>query len=427
VNGKTDMSTATEINDQTEGREGLASMIRRVKIRNYKSIKSCDVELKPFTILVGRNGSGKSNFLDALRFVGEGLRNPAGAMNWSLSPWGGVADAQGEYPDAWIELELRLDEDSSAEIALCLRRQPGGILGFSIREEKVTIRRDDSDTKHFYYMRDGQLVGASVKLMPATASRGLYLPSASALPEFRPAFDALTGMGFYDLVPEAMRAVETGPSDFLLLARNGANLASVFHGLEERLGDKIRLLQYLNVIIPQVIDVRYELLRDAFPYLVFDLDRSPSNIPISFVASGMSDGTLRALGILVAINQLANDGRPIRLVGIEEPETALHPAASGALMDAFREAATHTQVLITTHSADLLDRYDPDEDDHLLLATMNEGATRITEIDPASKRIIRKHLDTAGGLLRMDQLEPEPADLERQYPSNPTPGGNGES
>ena len=48
-------------------------MIRRVKIRNYKSIKNCDVELKPFTILVGRNGAGKSNFLNAVRLVTEGL------------------------------------------------------------------------------------------------------------------------------------------------------------------------------------------------------------------------------------------------------------------------------------------------------------------------------------------------------------------
>jgi predicted ATPase len=48
--------------------------LRRVVINNYKSIGKCDVKLKRLTVLVGRNGSGKSNFLDALRFVTEGLQ-----------------------------------------------------------------------------------------------------------------------------------------------------------------------------------------------------------------------------------------------------------------------------------------------------------------------------------------------------------------
>jgi predicted ATPase len=47
--------------------------ITRVVLKNYTSIVSCDVELRPLTILVGPNGSGKSNFVDALRFVSEAL------------------------------------------------------------------------------------------------------------------------------------------------------------------------------------------------------------------------------------------------------------------------------------------------------------------------------------------------------------------
>src|ERR1700742_1475663 len=47
--------------------------ITRVRLRNYKSIESCDVTLGPLTLLVGPNGSGKSNFLDALQFVADAL------------------------------------------------------------------------------------------------------------------------------------------------------------------------------------------------------------------------------------------------------------------------------------------------------------------------------------------------------------------
>ena len=119
-----------------------------------------------------------------------------------------------------------------------------------------------------------------------------------------------------------------------------------------------------------------------------DRRRTTRSSPSS--SRGVSDGTLRVLGILVAVNQLASDGRPIRLVGIEEPETALHPAAAGALMDALREAATHTQVLVTTHGADLLDRYDPGVRSSCWSSTMIGGETRLSGIDAASRRIIQK-------------------------------------
>lgn len=103
----------------------------------------------------------------------------------------------------------------------------------------------------------------------------------------------------------------------------------------------------------------------------------------------------------------------MRLVGIEEPEAALHPAAAGALMNALREAATHTQVVVTTHNPDLLDQLDP-ESDALLAVHSKQGTTEIGAVDAASREAIRKHLYTAGELLRMDQLDIDPQDLTRQ-------------
>jgi len=52
-----------------------STFIKRVRLKNYRSIASCDVQLGPLNFLVGPNGSGKSNFLDALRFVGDSLRS----------------------------------------------------------------------------------------------------------------------------------------------------------------------------------------------------------------------------------------------------------------------------------------------------------------------------------------------------------------
>src|SRR6059036_1909303 len=68
------MATApiTEANETSECTQ--PPFLRRVRIRGYKSLTFCDVRLQPLTILVGRNAAGKSNFLDALAFLGDALR-----------------------------------------------------------------------------------------------------------------------------------------------------------------------------------------------------------------------------------------------------------------------------------------------------------------------------------------------------------------
>ena len=128
----------------------------------------------------------------------------------------------------------------------------------------------------------------------------------------------------------------------------------------------------------------------------------------------MSDGTLRTFGILVALFQTGDIGKsPISLVGIEEPETALHPAAIGALLDAMSEASESKQVLVTSHSADLLDRKYLTAD-MLLAVVAEEGVTKIGPIDQASRSVMRDHLFTAGELLRINQLAPARNGIENK-------------
>jgi predicted ATPase len=122
----------------------------------------------------------------------------------------------------------------------------------------------------------------------------------------------------------------------------------------------------------------------------------------------MSDGTVRALGILVALFQSGDGviGR-VPLVGIEEPELALHPAAAGLLLDGLREASRSTQVIVTSHSPDLLD--DPTLDMGSLLAVFADGgSTHIAPLDAAGRAAVLNRLYTPGELLRMNQIRPDP-------------------
>lgn len=101
------------------------------------------------------------------------------------------------------------------------------------------------------------------------------------------------------------------------------------------------------------------------------------------------------------------------LIGIEEPETALHPAAAGALMEALAEGSESAQIVVTCHSPDLLDHPDL-EPETIRVVVLEDGGTKVGVLAPAKRELLKKHLATAGELLRLDQLEPDPADLLRQ-------------
>jgi len=122
----------------------------------------------------------------------------------------------------------------------------------------------------------------------------------------------------------------------------------------------------------------------------------------------MSDGTVRALGILVALFQTGNGtGAHVPLVGLEEPEIALHPAAAGLLLDGLKEASRSTQVIVTSHSPDLLDDQQLDADS-LLAVYAEAGSTHIAALDQAGRTAILNRLYTPGELLRLNQMRPDP-------------------
>jgi predicted ATPase len=216
-------------------------------------------------------------------------------------------------------------------------------------------------------------------------------------------------MGFYNLHPQAIRELQS-PDAGELLRRDGRNLASVLARVPPRVADRIR--DYLTRIVPGIEGVERVSLGPK-ETLLFRQEVKGSEYPWKFYATSMSDGTLRALGALTAAMQLVESETSVRFVGIEEPETALHPAATGALMDALREAVDVTQLAITTHSPDLLDQVRM-ESECLLVVVSEGGNTKLAPVDEVGKEALRQHLYSVGELFRMDQLRPDPADLKRQ-------------
>ena len=265
-----------------------------------------------------------------------------------------------------------------------------------------------------YEIRSGKIHQCSLGAPPAAASDRLFLVAVSGQPEFRPLYDALVRMGLYNFNPDVIRELQS-PDPGEVLTSDGHNLASVLKRLadEEPVGRMARVVELLGKVVPGITGVSHRPIGKK-ETLEFRQVVAGSKDAWRFDAENMSDGTLRALGVLVALFQRpATDGRAVRLVGIEEPETALHPAASRALRDALNRASQRTQIIVTSHSPDLMD--DPDLDADTVRAVVSEGSeTRIAPLDASSRDAMKQHLFSAGELLRLNQLTPDADSLQAQ-------------
>ena len=378
-------------------------LLTRVVLRNYKSIAACDVSPAQLSFLVGPNGAGKSNFLDALRFVADAVRF---SLDHALRDRGGINEVRrrsGGHPNHFgIRLDLDL-ADSAVRYAFTVGARPRS--GYEVKREQCVVRGKRSSRRDRYEVESGEVVRSTLHPPPPAAADRLYLVNVSGVDVFRPVYDALVGMGFYNLNPDAIRDLQApDPGD--LLKRDGGNAASVLARLGARSRIKKTVEQYLGQIVTGVVGVDK---RSVGPRetIEFRQEVSGARDPRRFFASNMSDGTLRAFGVLVALFQDAGVGAVPRLVGIEEPEVALHPAAFGALIDSLRDGADRAQVLVTSHSPDLLDDKEI-SDDSIFTVVAKRGETRIGPVDEVARSSLRDQLYTAGELLRMNQLEPDP-------------------
>ena len=429
--------------------------LTRVMLRNYKSIAACEVRLHPISILIGRNGAGKSNFLDALRFVAEALRfslghalDSRGAIQlvarrpFPRLPRRGMAVAEGR-PQTAVR-EGAVGESRRIGVRLDFELGSGGDRGsyaFELSSETGWPTREicslstprGSPGPH-YEVRDGQVVRTTVSPLPQCEPDILHLVRASHAPEFKPAYAALAAMAFYNFNPGAIRSPRDSTPDGVL-RRDGSNLGEIVSGLSR--GTVAEIRDYMEAVAPGIRRIGTER-RGGRPNLVFceaasgryeqsasrqdappydSGDGSEEEQTRSFPALSVSDGTLRALAALVAMRQPGMFGkqRPT-LVGIEEPETSLESWAAETLGDAMVECSARTQILATCHSPDLLDSETMPLESILVTASTAEG-TRIGPVNDVDRSMVRDGLATMGELVRSSRIEPgrafaEPGELD---------------
>ena len=374
--------------------------ITRVMLKHFRSISACDVSLGDLTFLVGRNGAGKSNFLDALALVADSMNT---TLEHALRDRGGIEEVRrkssGHPTHMGIRLEFRLSDDTTGFYAFEI--ETTNIDDYVVKKERCHLwfgESSESASAHFQ-VEGGQVKSASLDTPPTAMADRLYLANLSGFAEFRPLVEAFGKMGIYNFNPGQMREWQPPDAGERLL-RDGANIASVLMRLKDRApAAKEKVEDYLRHIVPGIVEVFAGRVGNR-ESMIFRQDVAGAKKPWEFYPASMSEGTLRALGVLVALFQES----AVPLIGIEEPESALHPAAAGILLDALRDGSESRQVIVTSHSADLLDNKDIAAEE-IKAVVADRGKTRIGPIDEASRDTLREHLFTAGELLRMNQLQ----------------------
>ena len=177
------------------------AFLTRVVLKNYKSIGYCDVRLGALTCLVGPNGSGKSNFLDSLRLVRDSLE---GSLDNAINERGGLNEVRrrssGHPTHFGIRLEFSLKDRRQGYYAFNIGALPGR--SYEVQTEECVI--SGVGRGPFFRIDRGVLRDSSEATFPSVTADRLALVAASGLTVFRPVFDALSAMGFYNLNPKVI-------------------------------------------------------------------------------------------------------------------------------------------------------------------------------------------------------------------------------
>ena len=378
--------------------------ITQLTLKRFRSIPSERISFDNPTIFVGRNGSGKSIVVSAFSFLAETMSAPLQAV---FDRAGGISVVRNRTsgrsypPNLGIRVDFgRITKDvDSAWYAFEVRALPD--YGFAVLREQGGVTDPDGGLWWFNRAGSKRLMSNVPGITPILDPASLALPLIGGQEKFAPILRTLAAMRVYSIEPSKVREMQE-PDSGSALRTDGANVTSVLREIERHSKEDFdRISHILTTIVPNTKRVRVKKHGKSLS-LEFTQEWGDKK-KLNFEGFSMSDGTLRAIGLLAAIFQHPSPS----LIAIEEPEATIHPGALDAILDLLRRASRQMQVVITTHSPELLDaKWIADE--HLRIVNWVDGATRVSELADMTKLALRRHLMGAGELLRSNALEGAP-------------------
>lgn len=351
-------------------------IISHIVLKNWRNFRAVDAFLSERVFLVGPNASGKSNFLDVFRFLRD-ISRSGGGLQEAVKLRGGVSKIRclSARSQSDIEIEVHITDDSNKKVAWKYAigfTQTGG--GVFEPKAKLKFEKVWDENNVLIVERPNNNDKSDNKLLEYT-----HLEQPTSNVEFRDIAEFFKSIHYLHIIPQLLRS----PSSFLK-----SNGQEDFYGRDfiERINKTNvntreaflkKITSALKAAVPQFNDL--QLVKDEMgvPHLeaLYKHWRPKAGKQRE---DQFSDGTLRLIGLLWA---LLDGNKPILL---EEPELSLHPGIVSKLAEIIgrlqKKKTGRRQVLLTTHSYELLTNKGIGGDEVLMLIPQEEG----TEIKNAS-------------------------------------------
>ena len=393
-------------------------MITRVRVKNFRSLADIDVTLGPLLVLVGRNGAGKSAFIDALRFVRDALRSN---LDEAIRKRDGLGRLLHWKPDGScgdIAFEFSIQQEAfTAEYGFAISSEPQA--AYSVTREYLRVDASGESPKTVYEIEKGKWkIAPSSSAFPMAA---LISSSASPtldatqlmLPLLVPVIDVLyvahflRASNFYGVFPLDTLRRPQKKLHYFPLFEDGTNLASTLQQMAVT-GVLPTLTASMKAALDDVEKIHANSLGSYLTIQMQHKSRAALEDGPVFELAQESEGTIHLLAVLTAFYQsLLAPPSTFSVIAVEEPETGLYPATLSVVADVVKEAAGRSQVIVTTQSPDFISEFDVDQ---LRIVEMRKGSTHIGMIDEVQRGIINDQLFTTGDLLRVEGLRSLPAE-----------------
>jgi predicted ATPase len=325
------------------------TQIQTITIKGYKSIRSLvDFKLRSLNVLIGANGSGKSNFIGAFRFLAAvvGDNFPVDVQKW------GGPDALLHYgkktsPSMMLEVAFSPEQDVQHGYRITLEATQDNRLIFA-REEPWM--HDLQQTKAYPLGSGHELARTGTDNAPESAQISKHV--ADKLKIWRQ-------YHFHDSGDTAAVKGRRPSNENLRLLPDAANLAAYLRKLKTNsawLPSYLRIVDTIRLAAPFFGDFVFRDEQAEYIELEWS-ERGKPDTP--WKAHMLSDGTLRFICLTTLLLQ------PIALlpdtVLIDEPELGLHPFAINLLADMLQQVAETRQVIVSTQSVELLNAFEPED------------------------------------------------------------------
>ena len=353
-------------------------MLKRVRIKNYKSL-DVDVELDPITVLIGKSGTGKTNFVEALRFLRDSVTT--GYMSQQENALSMTAALPFE-----MSFDLQFDI-AGREIPLDYALSFGAANRNSVQILEESLR---SSVELIFHQRSGQVL----KQATGMSSAGTILLGSPIIERAAQQARAFLskGIGCYTFLDIRSGADERASG----LADRGTNLGVVLDRIKDDLDSPIayeRVASALRFLNPTIRSWNTLGGGSAIQFIhAFNGDDLTMNL------AAESNGLQKLLACLAALYQ-----RPSKqVIVIEEPENGIHPGALAALAEEFKACPDEGrgQVIVTTHSPQFLDYFDID---NVRLVELENSVTRIRTLAREQVEAVKDGLLSPGELLTVDE------------------------